>query len=32
MKLHDIDLGKKIINYANNIFLNQRISLETEKS
>jgi tyrosine-protein kinase Etk/Wzc len=29
---HDIDLGKKIINYANNIFLNQRIFLETEKS
>jgi tyrosine-protein kinase Etk/Wzc len=28
----DIDLGKKIINYANNIFLNQRIFLETEKS
>jgi len=29
---HDIDLGKKIINYANDIFLNQRIFLETEKS
>jgi tyrosine-protein kinase Etk/Wzc len=29
---HDIDLGKKIINYANNIFLNQRIFQETEKS
>lgn len=28
----DIDLGKKIINYANDIFLNQRIFLETEKS
>lgn len=28
----DIDQGKKIINYANNIFLNQRINLETEKS
>lgn len=28
----DIELGKKIINYANNIFLNQRISVETEKS
>ena len=29
---HDIDLGKKIINYANEIYLNQRIFLETEKS
>jgi tyrosine-protein kinase Etk/Wzc len=28
----DIDLGKEIINYANNIFLNQRIYDETEKS
>jgi tyrosine-protein kinase Etk/Wzc len=28
----DIDLGKQIINYANNIFLNQRMFLETEKS
>lgn len=28
----DIELGKEIINYANNIFLNQRISDETEKS
>ena len=28
----DIDLGKEIINYANKIFLNQRIDLETEKS
>lgn len=28
----DIDLGKKIINYANNIFLNQRIYDENEKS
>ena len=28
----DIDLGKKIIDYANDIFLNQRIFLETEKS
>lgn len=28
----DIDLGKKIIDYANDIFLNQRIYLETEKS
>jgi tyrosine-protein kinase Etk/Wzc len=29
---HDIDLGKQIIDYANNIFLNQRMFLETEKS
>ncbi len=28
----DIDLGKEIINYANNIFLNQRINDENEKS
>ena len=28
----DIDLGKEIINYANNIFLKQRIYDETEKS
>jgi tyrosine-protein kinase Etk/Wzc len=28
----DIDKGKEIINYANNIFLNQRIFVETEKS
>ena len=28
----DIELGKKIINYANNIFLNQRINDENEKS
>ena len=28
----DIDLGKKIINYANSIFLNQRIYDENEKS
>lgn len=28
----DIELGIKIINYANNIFLNQRINDETEKS
>lgn len=28
----DIDLGKKIINYSNNIFLNQRIANENEKS
>ena len=28
----DIDKGKEIINYANNIFLNQRIYVETEKS
>ena len=28
----DIDLGKEIINYANEIFLNQRISDENEKS
>ena len=28
----DVDLGKEIINYANKIFLNQRISDETEKS
>ncbi len=28
----DIELGKEIINYANNIFLNQRIYVETEKS
>ena len=28
----DIDLGKEIINYANGIFLNQRIYDETEKS
>ena len=28
----DIEQGKKIINYANNIFLNQRIYDETEKS
>ncbi len=28
----DINLGKEIINYANNIFLNQRIFDETEKS
>ena len=28
----DINLGKKIINYANNIFLNQRINDENEKS
>ncbi len=28
----DIDLGKEIINYANNIFLNQRIFVETQKS
>lgn len=28
----DIDQGKEIINYANNIFLNQRIYVETEKS
>ena len=26
------ELGKKIINYANDIFLNQRINVETEKS
>lgn len=29
---HDIELGKDIINYANNIFINQRIYVETEKS
>lgn len=29
---HDREQGKKIINYANEIFLNQRISVETEKS
>ena len=28
----DIDLGKEIINYANEIFLNQRINDENEKS
>ena len=28
----DIDLGKEIINYANNIFLKQRINDENEKS
>ncbi|MFL2487575.1 MAG: AAA family ATPase [Gammaproteobacteria bacterium] len=28
----DVDRGKEIINYANNIFLNQRITTETEKS
>lgn len=28
----DIGLGKEIINYANNIFLEQRIFVETEKS
>lgn len=28
----DIELGRKIINYANYIFLNQRIYVETEKS
>ena len=28
----DIDLGKKIINYANSVFLNQRIFDESEKS
>lgn len=28
----DIEMGKEIINYANNIFLKQRISVETEKS
>ena len=28
----DINLGKNIINHANNIFLNQRIYTETEKS
>ena len=28
----DIDKGKEIIDYANNIFLNQRIFVETEKS
>ena len=28
----DIELGKAIINYANNIFLNQRIYVENEKS
>lgn len=28
----DIDLGKKIINYANDIFLNQRIYDQSEKS
>ena len=28
----DIDTGKDIINYANDIFLNQRVSVETEKS
>jgi len=28
----DIELGKEIINYANSIFLNQRIFQETEKS
>ena len=28
----DVDLGKSILNYANNIFLNQRIYVETEKS
>ena len=28
----DIEQGKEIINYANNIFLNQRIDDETEKS
>ena len=28
----DAELGKKIIDYANMIFLNQRISVETEKS
>lgn len=28
----DIEEGKKIINYANEIFLNQRIYVETEKS
>lgn len=29
---HDRDLGKRIVNYANEIFLNQRILDETEKS
>ena len=28
----DVELGKRIINYANNIFLNQRINDENEKS
>ncbi len=28
----DVELGKKIIDYANNIFLNYRISVETEKA
>ncbi len=28
----DINLGKEIINYANNVFLNQRINNENEKS
>ena len=28
----DIDLGKRVINYANSIFLNQRINDESEKS
>lgn len=28
----DRELGKNIVNYANEIFLNQRISVETEKS
>lgn len=28
----DIDQGKKIINYANSIFINQRLSVQTEKS
>ena len=28
----DINLGKEIINYANSIFLNQRINDENEKS
>ena len=28
----DTELGKRIINYANNIFLNQRIDDENEKS
>ena len=29
---HDIELGKKIINYANKVFLDQRVFDETEKS
>ena len=29
---HDIDLGKKIINQANNNFISQRVTAETEKS